>query len=121
MIEIMREGNEQVLGVRATEKLTVADYRDVLAPQVRSLLGRFETLNVLFLIDEPFRGWSLGAAWANTAFDVKHRKDFAKVAIVGAPTWEQWCVKVAAAFVMAGELRTYDRDQEPAAWQWLRE
>jgi hypothetical protein len=59
-------------------------------------------------------------AWANTLLDLKHRNDFAKVAVVGAPRWKQWCVDVAAAFVMAGELRTYDRDRLAAAWQWVR-
>ena len=45
---------------------------------------------------------------------------FEKVAVVGAPRWEQWCVDVAAAFVMSGELRTFDRERLDAAWQWVR-
>ncbi|WP_224770219.1 SpoIIAA family protein [Mycobacterium simulans] len=40
--------------------------------------------------------------------------------MVGAPRWEQWCVNVAAALVMTGELRTFDRDSLAAAWQWVR-
>lgn len=120
MIDIMHESDQDVLGLRATGKLTRADYHDALVPQVQTLLDRFGTLKVLLLLDEPFRGWSIGAAWANTVFDFKHRKDFDKVAVVGAPRWEQWCVNVAAQFVMAGELRTYDRDRLSAAWQWLR-
>jgi hypothetical protein len=33
-------------------------------------------------MDETFEVWSLRAAWANTVFDVKHRRGFEKIAIV---------------------------------------
>lgn len=120
MLEVMRESDRDVLALRATGKLSTADYRDVLAPQVKMLLDRFCTLKVLFVMDEPFCGWSMGAAWANTVFDFKHRRDFAKIAIVGAPRWERWCVNLAAACVVSGKLRTYDRDRLLVAWQWVR-
>ncbi|MGZ4582845.1 MAG: STAS/SEC14 domain-containing protein [Mycobacterium sp.] len=120
MIEIMHESAGDVVGVRATGKLSAADYRDVLAPAVRTLLKRFGRLKVVFLIDEPFDGWSLRGACVNTLFDIKHRNDFDKVAVVGAPRWEQWCVNLAAPLVMGGELRTYDRERLDAAWQWVR-
>lgn len=120
MIEVMGESDADVLGVRATNKLTGSDYRDALEPAVRALLDRFGTCKVLFLIDEPFDGWTLRAAWVNTVFDIRHRNDFAKVAVVGAPRWEQWCVNVAAAWLMRGELRTFDRPHLDAAWGWVR-
>lgn len=120
MIEFMTESTGNILGIRASGKLSRACYRDVLAPRVQSLLQQFRTLRVLFLMDEAFAGWSPGAAWANTIFDLKHRRDFAKVAMVGAPTWEDWCVKTAATLLMAGELQTFRRDQLPQAWEWLR-
>lgn len=120
MIDVMPESGGDVLGLRATRKLEVSDYRDVLAPAVRTALERFATLKVLFLLDENFRGWSPRAAWVNTVFDFEHRRDFAKVAVVGAPRWERWCVNVAAACLMSGELRTFDRHRLDAAWQWVR-
>lgn len=119
MIEVMRESAADVLGLRATNKLTASDYRDVLEPAVRGLLDRFGRCKALVFIDEPFDGWTLRAAWANTVFDAKHRNDFDKVAVVGAPRWEKWCVNVAAALLMSGELRTFDRGRLDAAWQWV--
>ncbi len=120
MIQVMPGSAGKVLALRATGKLTVGDYRNTLAPTVRTLLDRFGTLKVLFLLDEPFGGWTLGAAWTNTVFDVKHRNHFDRVAVVGAPRWEQWCVNVAASLLMSGELRTYDRQRLDDAWRWLR-
>ncbi|BBY12104.1 STAS/SEC14 domain-containing protein [Mycobacterium marseillense] len=119
MIDVMRESDGDVLGLRATNKLTMSDYRDVLVPAVQALLDRFGTLKVLFLIDEPFDGWTLRAAWVNTLFDIRHRNDFVKVAMVGAPRWERSCVNVAA-LLMSGELRTFDRERLDAAWGWVR-
>lgn len=120
MIEVMRESGGDVLGLRATGKLSVADYRDLLAPTVGALLDRFDSPKVVFFLDEPFYGWSLRSAWANTVFDIKHRNDFDKVAVVGAPRWEQCCVNAAAALLMTGELRTFDRARLDAAWEWVR-
>ncbi len=120
MIDVMRESDGDVLGLCATNRLTVGDYHNVLVPAVQTLLDRCGTLRVLFLIDEPFDGWTLRAAWVNTVFDIRHRNDFRKVAVVGAPRWEQWCVNVAAAWLMRGELRTYDRERLDAAWEWVR-
>lgn len=120
VIEIMNESTGNILGIRASGKLSGASYRDVLAPRIQSLLGQFPTLRVLFLMDEAFDGWSLGAAWANTIFDVKHRRDFEKIAMVGAPKWEEWCVKTAARPLIKGEIQTFRLDELTQAWQWLR-
>ncbi|MDA4106513.1 STAS/SEC14 domain-containing protein [Mycolicibacterium holsaticum] len=119
MIEFEATSTAEVLVIRARGKLTRRDYRDVLAPHVRSLLDQSGTLKVMFVMDDTFEGWTLAAAWENTLFDLKHRRDFEKVAMVGAPRWEEWCVNVAAALLMKGQLATYRHDQLPEAWKWL--
>ncbi|MGH3678189.1 MAG: STAS/SEC14 domain-containing protein [Mycobacterium sp.] len=120
MIEFMTQSTESILGITASGKLSRLDYRDVLAPRIESLAARFETLRVLFLMDESFQGWSIAAAWANTIFCLKHRRDFDRIAMVGAPKWEEWCVKAPATLLMNGELRTFRRNQLNHAWEWLR-
>jgi hypothetical protein len=92
----------------------------VLIPRIQLLLKQFDTLIVLFLMDDAFTGWSPGAAWANTILDLKHRRHFEKIAMVGAPKWEEWCVKTAAKVLMHGELRTFRIHQITHAWEWLR-
>jgi hypothetical protein len=120
VIEVMDESNGAILGVRATGKLSRADYHDVLTPRIELLLRQFRTLNVLFLMDEEFDCWSLGAAWANTVLVLNHRRDIEKVAMVGGPIWEEWCANKAASPLMNGEIRTFRLDQLPEAWAWLR-
>jgi hypothetical protein len=120
VIEFLPESTGNVLGIRFSGKLSRLGYRDVLAPRIESVLERFERLRVLVVMDESFEGWTLAAAWANTTFDLKHRRDFDKIAMVGAPRWEEWCVKAPAALLMTGELRTFGRDHLDDAWDWLR-
>lgn len=119
MIEFVPTDAADVLVVHARGKLSREDYRDVLAPRVRSLLEQSGTLRVMFVMDDRFEGWTLGAAWENTLLDIKHRRDFEKVAMVGAPKWEEWCVNVAAALLMRGQLETFALDERAQAWKWL--
>jgi len=119
MLELMSESNGAVLAFRARGVLTKDDYQEVLVPRLEAALEAADRVRVLVLMDETFRGWNARAAWSNTCLDLRHRRDFDKVAIVGAPTWEEWCVRVANVLV-AGELKTFKREQLSAAWAWLR-
>ena len=119
MIEFLPESAEDLLGVRFTGTLDRRSYRDILEPHVESLLERHATLRALVLMDESFKRWTISGAWANTVFDLKHRRDFDKIAMVGAPAWEDWCVRALATVLMKGELRTFRRDQLGDAWTWL--
>jgi hypothetical protein len=70
-------------------------------------------------MDETFISWNARAAWRNTCIDLRHRRDFGKVAIVGSPAWEQWCAKPVDVLII-GEIRTFARDELSTAWAWLR-
>jgi hypothetical protein len=119
MMEIMNESAGSVVGIRATGMLTTADYDQVLVPKLADVSQKFETVRVLFYMDQYFRGWDLSAAWANTKLDFRFRGHLEKVAIVGAPAWEEWCVRVAGP-VMKGEMRTFQADHLGDAWEWVR-
>ena len=119
MLELMGESERDVLAVRARGVLTKDDYQDVLIPHLETALEATDRIRVLFLMDETFQGWDARAAWLNTRLDLRHRRHFDKVAIVGAPTWEEWCAKLAD-LLIAGEIKTFKRDQLSNAWIWLR-
>ena len=120
MIEFMPESKDNIVGVRASGTLTGDDYKNVLVPRLEALLARYSKLRVLFYMDRDFRGWDLQSAWDNTLLDARHRNDFEKVAMVGAPKWEEWCVKIAGVMVR-GTMRTFPADELTRAWEWLRE
>jgi hypothetical protein len=119
MIEVAhKDGN--IVSLTASGKLSRADYQRALIPRLESLIEKHGKLRVMFLLDETFRGWDLSAAWDNTCFDFRHRNDFEKVAVVGAPKWEEWCVKWLAYPLFKGELRTFRGRDLDAAWNWIR-
>lgn len=66
MIEIMKESEGNIVGIRATGMLTTADYNQVLVPKLAEILQRFDPLRALFYMDRDFMGWDLKAVWANT-------------------------------------------------------
>jgi hypothetical protein len=45
-------------------------------------------LRILFIMDD-FHGWTAGAMWEDTKFDLKHWKDIERLAIVGETKWEK--------------------------------
>ena len=119
MLEVMKESEGNTIGFRATGKLTRKDYDEVLAPRLAALAQQFGSVRALVYMDDGFKGWDLPAAWANTKLDMHHRGDLAKVAIVGAPVWEEWCVRMAS-LLMKGELRTFRSGELQAAWDWIK-
>jgi hypothetical protein len=116
---LMAESGGDVIGFRARGVLTEDDYGNVLVPHLEKALKAAERIRVLLLMEETFRGWNARAAWRNTCLDLRHRRDFDKVAIVGAPTWEQWCAKLAN-FLITGEIKTFARNELSTAWTWVR-
>ncbi|EQD64298.1 UspA domain-containing protein, partial [mine drainage metagenome] len=80
---------------------------------------QFDRLRALFYMDPDFRGWDLSAAWKNTKVDFRFRHNLDKIAIVGAPPWDEWCVR-GGGVVMKGELRTFGTDQLDDTWKGVR-
>lgn len=119
MIEFMDEPSDNILGIRFTGKLTEADYDQVLIPRLAAAVRTFGRVRVLIHMDDNFRGWDMKAAWANTKLDFQFRTSLEKVAVVGAPRWEEWCVRIAALLVR-GELKSFPPGRMADAWDWLR-
>jgi hypothetical protein len=119
MIEFMPESSGRVLGIRARGKLTDADYKRTLIPELESRFARHEKVAMLLLLDETFQGWDWNAAWDDACFGLKHRADFDRVAVVGGPGWLELCVRIGG-FLMKGEIRIFPRDQLQAAWGWIK-
>jgi hypothetical protein len=117
MIEVMEESRGKVVGLHVTGKLVEADYGQIL-PKLEALFREHGKLGVLFYADEGFRGWDMAAAWEDASFGVRHMADFERLAVVGAPDWVNWCVKLSA-FLFKGEVRIFPREALEEAWGWV--
>ena len=119
MIEFMNETTENIVGLHVTGTLHESDYAEFL-PKLETLFREYGKLRVLFYADRDFRGWDMSAAWQDAALGFQHAADFDRLALVGAPEWVVWCVRVSA-FLFKGEVRVFSTDEIDDAWRWLKE
>jgi hypothetical protein len=119
MIEIMPESNGSVLALKASGKLTDADYKEVLIPKIEEIIKRSGKTKVLLYLPQDFIGWDAHAMWDDARFGLRHRNDFEKLAVVGGAKWVEWATKIASHF-MEGEVRSFSEAQLREALDWIR-
>ena len=120
MIEILPESRGNFLAISATEKLTADDYEKVFIPKLEELIKNNEKVRVLIFFHDKFTGWELEAMWDDACFGVKHKNDFEKIAIVGAPTWVKWASKLGGYF-MPGQVKSFSKEHFIDAIHWANE
>lgn len=120
MIELMKESAGPVLGFRVGGVLSDADYREVLIPTLEKAIAQYGKVRCLVCFEEDFRGWEALALWDDAVFGISHRSDFSRLAVVGAPEWLDWAVRMSA-WLMDGEVKTFPLSALAQAWLWLKE
>ena len=117
MITIEHPGPHDIIVVRASGTLTAKDY-DTAMPELEHAMELSKgPLRVLMRLDD-FQGWEIGALWRDLEFDLKHRGDFGRVAVIGETALEEWGTKLSAPFAKA-EMRFFTTDQDADAREWL--
>jgi hypothetical protein len=94
------------------------DY-ELFVPRLEGLMGRNEKIRLLVELRD-FEGWTLGAAWEETKFAVKHFNDIERLAIVGDRQWERGMAQFVKPFTTAS-VKYFDKDEMDAAKRWVRE
>jgi hypothetical protein len=103
------------LRIRATGRLTAADYRRF-EPAFAAELAR-RTPPVPLLLDmRGFRGWTPAAFLRDLSWDLRNRRSFSRIAVVGDRRWHRWIT--AAGVPLFRAPMKFFRD-ESAAEAWL--
>ena len=110
------QGDRPYAVMRVQGKLTEQDYEATM-PQLEEAIRRAGKLRLLITLSD-FHGWTPSALMDDLKFDMRHRKDFDRMAIVGEKTWQKLGTKISAPF-FGGEVRWFD--QEEPARDWLEE
>lgn len=118
MVEISPHSQGNVLILKATEKLTDADYRNVLIPNLETIIRKYGKARFLLDLDDDFRGWEPAAMWDDARFGVAHRNDFEKLGVVGGPRWIEWGLRLATVFV-SGEVKCFSPGERGQALNWI--
>lgn len=119
MLEILPESQGKILGIKANNKLTDHDYKEILIPRLEAIIRDEGKARVLCVMGEDFHGWEMEAMWDDAQFGMAHRQDFEKFAVVGGPRWVEWGAKLGA-LLMHTELHTYPSDHIQEAWVWIK-
>jgi hypothetical protein len=109
---------DDYLEVLVTGKLTKEAYQK-LRPVVDQQIEEIGKLRILFVMRD-FHGWTAGALWEDTKFDLKHWKDIDRLAIVGEKKWEQGMATFCKPFT-AAKIKYFDLTQLDSARGWLSE
>ncbi len=121
MFEILPQSTGTLLAVRASGELSADDYEKILFPKLDELFKAHKKLNMLVIFDEDFASWSSPqAAWDDAKIGIEHPNDFDKIALVGAPQWVEWGMKLYSVFVK-GKLRSFPAEQEQDAFTWIEQ
>ena len=120
MIERMDDVPAGTVGLRASGKLSRADYRDVLEPILREAVGSGE-LRLLFVLTD-FEGLERGA-WIEDVktgleVSVRHHSSWKRFALVTDVDWVAKATRMFA-WLIPGEARVFDLDQLEDARAWV--
>ena len=107
-IQLTEKNGGKVLEVRASGKLTHADYQQF-TPAFERLIQAHGKIRILFEMAD-FHGWEAGAVWDDIKLDMKHFRDIERLALLGETRWEKGMSVFCKPFTTA-EVRYFDRAQ----------
>jgi hypothetical protein len=119
----MEGATGNILAIRASGKLTDADYKDTWVPKMKELLEAYDSLRILLVL-EDFDGLEAGAMWDDARMGFSHLGDmfqgkFEKIAIVGGNVWYRRFGE-AFGFLMPGKVEGFEAADLDGAWSWIR-
>ena len=117
MIAYTTTPESPVLGFKVSQKLTAEDYEKVLIPTIEARLKEDGKVRVLIEWGEDFEGWSAKAMLDDARLGFTHWNDFEKLALVGAPHWVDFFMKLFGK-VSKGAVKTFDADAYEQALAW---
>jgi len=118
MIEILNDLPENVIGFRATDKVTKDDYEKVLFPAVDAWSKNHKKINFLLLLDTDVSNYSMGAWVDDALLGLKHFSHWHKVAIV---SHSKTIKKITDIFghLVPGEYKGFITEDLDDAKKWL--
>lgn len=108
-----------LLTIRASGKLSGRDC-DAFIPLFERVAARaVGTVPMLIELTPDFVGWDITGLWRDLKFDVRHKDQFGRIAIVGDRKWEDWGTTLLDPFFRA-DMRFFPRELIGEAETWVR-
>jgi hypothetical protein len=113
----LRQDETGLTRIDVSGRLEHSDYERVL-PELEALLEHGKARVLLELHD--FKGFSPAALIDELKFDIKHRKDFERVAVVSDSAFQELGIRMVRPF-FAGPVKIFDSTERSAAEEWVRQ
>ncbi len=118
MIEQMKELPANVIGFRATGKITKEEFDTVLIPAVDKVADTTGEINYLFVLETDVSNMSAGAWYDDMKVGLKHLLHWRKIAIASDQGGVNKVTDIAK-HVMPGEVRSFTLSEIDEAVNWL--
>ncbi len=112
----IKERQDDSVTLEVSGTVTRADY-EYIVPQLEKMVSDHGKVRALVQLNQ-FKGWTPGALVDELRFDIRHRKDFSRCAVLGERSVEKIGTKLAAPF-FEGEVRFFPKEEIQHAKEWL--
>lgn len=115
MIQVKeRQADRVILEVSGT--IEKQDYEHIV-PQLEKVVDDYGKIRALVEFND-FDGWKPNALVDELRFDIRHRNDVKRLAILGESKTQEWLTRLAAP-IFSGEVRFFPKAQIQEAKAWL--
>jgi len=120
MIEPIPDLPDNVLGFRASGKVTADDYETALIPAVEAKLAGQDKVRFLYYLGDDCEGFEAGAMWDDAKVGFRHITAWEKLALVTDIEWIRGSLKIFG-FVIPGHVRVFKNEELDEAVKWVSE
>ena len=118
MIEPIEDLPDDVLGFRASGRVTGQDYEAVIIPAVSSALGERADFRLLYQIAPDFEGFDPHAVWDESKVGLPKPMSWQRIAFVTDLGWLGRAAR-ALGFTMLAEVRVFQNSAFDEARDWV--
>ncbi|WP_170382634.1 STAS/SEC14 domain-containing protein [Ruegeria atlantica] len=120
MITVHTNSEGALIEVELSGEVTATDYSEVLVPAIEAALSDHDTVRLLVVVQPEFKGYELGAAWADTKLGLSHWRGFDRIAVAADQGWVQTSARLAAP-ILPCPVQVFELSELEAARRWMRE
>lgn len=118
MLQVVEENG--LIRVTAGGTLESADY-DRFIPVFERIAAHGQgAVPMVIELAPDFSGWDLAGIWRDLRFDVKHKEQFSRIAVIGTRDWHEWATNLSDALFPPAEMRFFEPDARGRAERWAR-
>lgn len=119
MITIIPDAPENVAAFKASGEITKRDFENIVNPEVKRKVEKYEELNYLMLIDTDLDQFSAGAWFEDVLLGIKNLAKWNRAAIVTDSNGVQ-NFTVIFSVLMPGEFKAFPKDNLYNALYWCQ-